>query len=201
MRLSVLALIGSSLVAASAIAASGPAPQSLRTPESFAGIAEPAQRSLAIYAEMSRVIQNPRCLNCHPATRAPLQRNGLAHNPPIAEASQSRALECQTCHHQHNTPTFAGGIDSIPGAPHWRLAPPEMAWVGKTSGQICRQLKDRSRNGNRDLAALQTHMAKDELVGWGWHPGIGRTPAPGTQAQFGELAAAWIASGAACPTT
>ena len=42
-------------------------------------------------------------------------------------------------------------------------------------------------------------MAHDELVGWGWSPGEGRTPAPGTQQQFGELIRAWIDSGAACP--
>jgi hypothetical protein len=42
-------------------------------------------------------------------------------------------------------------------------------------------------------------MAYDALVGWGWHPGGTRTPAPGTQKQFGELVAAWIQTGAACP--
>jgi hypothetical protein len=42
-------------------------------------------------------------------------------------------------------------------------------------------------------------MGTDTLVGWAWHPGAGRTPAPGTQAQFGALIDAWIASGAACP--
>ena len=43
-------------------------------------------------------------------------------------------------------------------------------------------------------------MAKDELVGWAWKPGVGREPAPGTQAAFGALVKAWAESGAACPT-
>lgn len=42
-------------------------------------------------------------------------------------------------------------------------------------------------------------MAHDHLVGWGWNPGEGRAPAPGTQAQFGELIQAWIDTGAKCP--
>jgi hypothetical protein len=74
-----------------------------------------------------------------------------------------------------------------------------MAWEGKTIGEICRQLKDRSRNGGRDLAQLHEHMAKDDLVAYGWHPGTGRAPSPGTQERLGELIQAWIDSGAACP--
>jgi hypothetical protein len=49
------------------------------------------------------------------------------------------------------------------------------------------------------MAALVKHMAEDDLVGWGWHPGAGRTPAPGTQKQFGELIKAWADAGAGCP--
>jgi hypothetical protein len=61
------------------------------------------------------------------------------------------------------------------------------------------QIKDKDRNGGKDMAALIHHMAEDELVGWGWNPGAGRTPAPGTQKQFGELIKAWAEAGAACP--
>jgi hypothetical protein len=49
------------------------------------------------------------------------------------------------------------------------------------------------------MAELHHHMAEDHLVGWGWNPGAGRVPAPGTQAQFGELIQAWIDTGAKCP--
>jgi hypothetical protein len=42
-------------------------------------------------------------------------------------------------------------------------------------------------------------VSTDHLVGWAWHPGEGRRPAPGTQDVFGDLIGAWIATGAECP--
>ena len=75
-----------------------------------------------------------------------------------------------------------------------------MAWQGKSLGQICAQIKDFGRNGNREMAALAHHMSEDSLVGWAWAPGAGRTPAPGTQVEFGALIKAWAASGAYCPS-
>jgi hypothetical protein len=74
-----------------------------------------------------------------------------------------------------------------------------MAWQNKSVGDICRQLKDVKRNGGRDLAALQEHIAKDNLVAWGWNPGEGRQSAPGSQEAAGKLVQAWIDSGAECP--
>jgi hypothetical protein len=49
------------------------------------------------------------------------------------------------------------------------------------------------------LDEIVHHAAEDSLVGWGWQPGAGRTPAPGTQQEFGALIKAWVESGAACP--
>ena len=74
-----------------------------------------------------------------------------------------------------------------------------MAWQGKSLGDICRQLKDKERNGGRDLALLQEHIAKDDLVAWGWNPGEGREPAPSDQESAGRLVQTWIDSGAECP--
>jgi hypothetical protein len=37
------------------------------------------------------------------------------------------------------------------------------------------------------------------VLAWGWHPGLGRDPVPGTQRALGELICAWIDSGAECP--
>ena len=51
----------------------------------------------------------------------------------------------------------------------------------------------------RSMADLVHHMAEDSLVGWGWSPGAGRTPAPGSQQVFGALIKAWADTGAACP--
>lgn len=174
----------------------------LKDVASFASIADPAARSAAIFTEMDKVIQSPRCINCHPRTDRPLQGDAMVvHNPPVvrgADGHGAAGLECATCHSDANV-AFANREGSIPGAPMWHLAPRSMAWEGKTLGQICAQLKDPKRNGGKSLAALVEHNGADKLVGWGWHPGKGRTPAPGTQEQFGALTKAWVESGAKCP--
>ena len=90
-------------------------------------------------------------------------------------------------------------FQSVPGHPRWALAPIEMAWEGKSIGEICQQIKDPQRNGGRNLELLHEHLAHDDLVAWGWAPGAGRDPAPGSQGQLGALIRAWIDSGAACP--
>jgi hypothetical protein len=74
-----------------------------------------------------------------------------------------------------------------------------MAWQGKSLHEICEQIKDPKRNGGHSLDEIHHHVAADDLVGWAWHPGTGRRPAPGTQSRFGELIGAWIATGARCP--
>ena len=169
----------------------------LKPASDFIGIKDPKARSLALFAEVGKVIQHPRCLNCHPRTDRPTQTDAMRpHMPWVVRGDGIGApgLHCFTCHHAENFDPA-----NVPGNPKWMLAPPEMAWQGKTLGQICLQLKDKKRNGNRTMAELEEHMATDDLVGWGWHPGGNRTPAPGTQAQFGELFKAWVESGAQCP--
>ena len=74
-----------------------------------------------------------------------------------------------------------------------------MAWEGKSLGAICEQIVDPGRNGGKTMDEIVEHMAHDSLVGWGWNPGAGREPVPGSQDVFGELIARWAADGAACP--
>jgi hypothetical protein len=112
----------------------------------------------------------------------------------------SASLPCTACHGQSNFKLVGTRVGSMPGHPKWHLAPREMAWEGQSLGAICRQIKDPARNGGKDLAALHDHMAKDDLVGWGWNPGPGREPVPGTQEVFGQLIKAWIDTGAVCPS-
>ena len=49
------------------------------------------------------------------------------------------------------------------------------------------------------MQQIVDHMARDSLVGWAWHPGGRREPAPGTQEEFGALMQAWEKMGAYCP--
>ena len=211
MRAATIVILTGALAAAGAVfasveptpAARPAAPAALRTAASFQSIKDPAARSVALFQEAGKVLQSPRCLNCHPVERAPTQGDDLhPHNPPMAAGDSGHGpagLPCFSCHTNANVPTWGQDIKSIPGDPKWGLAPAEMAWQGKSLGAICAQIKDPARNGGRTLAEIHHHMAEDHLVGWGWNPGPGRVPAPGTQAQFGELIKAWIDTGAKCP--
>lgn len=188
---------GAALYAAAQSPVSLPA-ATLRPASAFAGIADTKARSLALFEEAGKVIQHPRCVNCHPRTDRPNQgEKGTPHQPLVVRGPDGHgdpALRCTTCHQDANFDPAR-----IPGDPNWAVAPAEMAWEGKTLGQICTQIKDHKRNGGKDLPALVKHMAEDSLVGWAWHPGADRTPAPGTQAQFGEIISEWVKAGAVCP--
>jgi hypothetical protein len=193
MRLSVL--VGLCLLAAAPVVGGA---EELRPASAFAGIADPAQRGAALFTEASKVLLHPRCLNCHPDGDAPTQGLELQpHDPPVQRGTDghgSAALRCSSCHPAEN---YAPA--HMPGNPKWGLAGIEMAWQGRSPAAICAQLKDPARNGGHSLAEIVDHAAEDVLVAWGWAPGDGREPAPGTQAGFGELMRAWVASGAACP--
>jgi hypothetical protein len=190
------------LVAAGAIAATAPDPAALRSPSAFASITPAARRSQALFGEMGRVLQSPRCLNCHPRTDSPTQGDAMVvHSPPVTRGPTDHGapgMECATCHGPRNA-AFAGGPGTVPGNPKWHLAPLALAWQGKSLREICELIRDPARNGGMTLAQLVKHNGTDTLVGWGWHPGEGRTPAPGTQAAFGKLTQAWVDSGAKCP--
>jgi hypothetical protein len=171
---------------------------SLASPESFASIADTAARSAAIFTELGKVLTHPRCMNCHPAGDRPRQGDmARLHQPPVERGADGHglpAMRCSICHQQANFD--AAGM---PGNPLWQLAPREMAWEGKTLAEICAQIKDPARNGNRSVDALIEHIGEDHLVGWAWAPGYGRQPAPGTQQQAGALVEAWVKTGAECP--
>jgi hypothetical protein len=137
-------------------------------------------------------------VNCHPAGDRPRQGDmARLHQPPVERGADGHglpAMRCSICHQQANFD--AAGV---PGNPIWHLAPREMAWEGKTLAEICAQIKDPARNGNRSVDALIEHIGEDHLVGWAWAPGYGRQPAPGTQQQAGALVKAWVKTGAECP--
>lgn len=165
----------------------------LKGPSDFAGIEDEKERSQALFVEASRVFSHPRCVNCHPGAGVPLQGDDShPHIPPVKPGTP--VMYCFSCHQSHNV-EHAG----VPGAPHWDLAPSSMSWEGRSPKEICEQLKDRRRNANLNLEEIVEHNATDELVAWGWEPGPGRSPAPGSQAIFASLVRAWVDTGAHCP--
>ncbi len=160
-----------------------------------------ARESSAAWDVVYQVLQSPRCMNCHPAGDAPLQGDAsLPHAQNVQRGPEGQgffALRCSTCHQTSNLP----GPHLPPGAPHWQLPQPSMPLVfeGKSSGDLCRQLKDPARNGRRSPEQLLEHMSADPLVLWGWNPGEGRAPVSIPHAAFASAARAWVAGGCDCP--
>jgi alcohol dehydrogenase (cytochrome c) len=120
---------------------------------------------------------------------------------------------CTSCHGTANDPkTGIPGASNaqIPGEPFWALAPAAMAWeaapgVPMTGPQLCAQLKDKTRNGNRTLTDLLHHLETEPLVNWAWRPGVRpngerRTTPPISHAAFIQAFQAWMNTGAPCPS-
>ncbi len=147
------------------------------------------------------VFVSPRCQNCHPSGDAPLQGDDShVHIQDVKRGASGRGvygMRCNTCHQAANLP----GDNMPPGNPKWSLPPIHMKMViqGETAGEFCRQLKDPAKNGNRTLAQIIEHVSSDDLVGWGWNPGDGRTLPPLTRPEFVAAMKAWVDNGAACP--
>jgi hypothetical protein len=186
------------IVVLSIAAVSGAAASELRAAEAFSSISDKVERSRALFVEAGRVLQHPRCINCHPIGERPTQgEDKHPHSPLVVRGLDDKgatAMRCTTCHQSANFAT-----SGVPGHRQWHMAPREMGWQGKTLAQICEQIKDPRRNGTKTLAQIHDHIARDSLVGWAWAPGANRESAPGTQEQLGTLIAAWIETGAACP--
>jgi hypothetical protein len=198
MPIKVLVALVAVLTGTPAVSAASDQSESLASPDSFAAIADTAERSAAMFAELGKVLTHPRCVNCHPAGDRPRQGDdGHPHQPPVARGADGHGLPAMHCAICHQAANFDPA--RVPGNPEWHLAPREMAWEGKTLAEICAQIKDPARNGGRSLEDLVHHIGTDSLVGWAWTPGSGRTPAPGTQQIAGALADAWVQTGAVCP--
>jgi hypothetical protein len=202
--LSLIMVLGLSTILFSPARAQLATNQELKEPTAFSGISDIANRSRALFLEAAKVIMGPRCMNCHPNGDTPTQGNDMhPHMPPVARGEGGVGVAGNTCIACHTDRNFTlaehASYRSIPGHIRWGMAPIEMAWQGRSVEEICRQLKDPNRNGGRSLALLQEHVANDDLVAWGWQPGEGRDPAPGTQRLLGALIQAWIDTGSECP--
>ena len=160
-----------------------------------------AEASRAAFLQVYRVLTSPRCQNCHPAGDAPLQGDDShVHIQNVKRGPDGHGLygmRCDTCHQAANLP----GAHMPPGNPKWSLPPAKMkmVFVGRPAGELCRQIKDPKQNGGRSLDALMDHIANDDLVGWGWNPGDGRTLPPLTRPETVAQLKIWIDGGAACP--
>ncbi len=160
-----------------------------------------AAASSQAFLQVYKVFTSPRCQNCHPAGDAPLQGDDShVHMQNVKRGKDGHgisAMRCDTCHQAANLP----GEHMPPGNPKWSLPTPEhkMVFVGRSAPDLCRQIKDPKQNGNRTLEQLYDHVAHDDLVGWGWNPGDGRTLPPLSREETAKQMRTWIDGGAACP--
>jgi|SoiMethySBSTD1v2_1073268.scaffolds.fasta_scaffold40277_5 hypothetical protein len=161
----------------------------------------PPGGSLGAWDVVYQALQHPRCMNCHPAGEAPLQGDSsLPHAQNVQRGAMGHgryALRCDACHQEANLP----GPHLPPGAPGWHLPRRDepLVFEGRSSAELCRQLKDPERNGHKSLEELFAHVDHDPLVLWGWSPGEGRTPVKVSHLELVAAMRAWIDGGCDCP--
>lgn len=152
-----------------------------------------------LFKPIAEVLRHPRCLNCHPRDDRPRQSDDAhIHLQNVVRGPDNLGFtnaRCTACHRDENN-DYSG----VPGAPNWHLAPLSMGWAGLDDADLCTTLKDKEKNGGKDIAALLEHMEADKLVLWGWAPGGDRSPVSTPHAEFVTQLKAWAAADAPCPT-
>ncbi|MEJ5219442.1 hypothetical protein WG622_14390 [Cognatishimia sp. D5M38] len=164
------------------------------------------EEGLAAWDRVYEVASHPRCANCHtgesdrPMWSGPAYGKTRVHGMNI-RAGESRIgaefLLCSTCHAYNE-----GANDAPHMAPqvamNWQLAPVEADWFGKSSNEICTQLRDPELNGDRDYLDLASHLDHDLILHWAWNPGGGREPAPYSLQEHVDDILAWGVAGYPC---
>ena len=130
-------------------AVSGPRPDNARR----AGeLRRDRRRRGALGGHVHRARQgaDPSALRQLPSGRRPPApgRRGPAA-PAAGRARRGRSWRCEPCAARSATRRPTSIPAACPATPEWHLAPREMAWEGKTLGEICAQIKDPARNGGR----------------------------------------------------
>ena len=151
------------------------------------------------------VTSHPRCTNCHVAGDRPMWEGlGYGADSPhgmFVQADESRigaeTMPCRTCH------VTSDAANSVPHAPPhiddaWRLPPAELAWLGKSSSEVCVQLRNPETNDGSDIADLVDHVQSSTFVKWGFTPGAGRSAPLGTVADLTRDLAIWGAADTPC---
>ncbi len=207
-RLTIIAAAAlGALVAGAALAQGGHGELVVNAPEGEVSEAE----GLAAWERVHAVVSHARCVNCHvgednvPIWSGPSYGETRPHGMNI-NAGVSRIgieyLPCSTCHATATTPNLDAHAAPHAGHP-WMLAPVEFQWNGRTGPEICRQLRDPARNGERDGAALVEHVVHDAeahaFITWAFVPGGGREAPPGTMQDHLDDMVIWTAAGMPCP--
>ena len=208
MRRAAAAAIALAVTAASGAAlAEGEAPAAVIDPPPAGSVSR--AEGLAAWDRIYEVTSHPRCSNCHvgpdniPMWSGPSYGTTRPHGMNI-NAGESRIgvefIPCSSCH--VNSDATDRGNNLPHQAPRvrmdWRLPPVEAHWFGRSSGEICAQLRDPDLNGDRDFLALAAHLEHDLILHWAWDPGGGREPAPYSLQEHVDDLLAWGVAGYPC---
>ncbi len=169
------------------------------------------EAGLEAWDRIYTVTSHPRCSNCHtgdtnvPMWSGPSYGKTRPHGMNI-NAGESRigaeTIPCSTCHVQSSAPNTVAHAAPHTGHP-WMLAPVDFVWFGQASATVCEQMRDPERNGGRNGDDLVEHIIHDAeikaFITWGFNPGGGREPAPGTMQEHLDDMVAWTAAGMPCP--
>lgn len=172
-------------------------------PEGSVGLEE----GLEAWERIYEVASHPRCANCHTGASDRPMWSGPSYGKTRPHGMNIRAGEsrigaefvlCQTCHSHTEHPQ-----DIAHAAPRvgmtWQLAPVEADWFGRSSQEICAQLRDPEQNGGRTFQELAEHLDHDLILHWAWNPGPGREPAPYNLQEHVHDVLAWGIAGMPCP--
>ena len=165
-----------------------------------------SEKGLAAWDEIYAVAAHPRCTNCHVGEKgrpgwAALGYGETARHGMAVHADASRigaeSIPCRTCHVTSGAPNVVKHA-----APHvgdaWRLPPVELAWISKSSADLCMQLRNPETNDGSTIADLIEHVRTSPFVAWGFAPGVGRIAAPGDVTQLAQYLKVWGGAGSPC---
>jgi len=168
------------------------------------------EQALESWSRIYEVVSHPRCSNCHvgannkPMWSGPSYGKARPHGMNV-NAGESRigveTILCSTCHTTKSEDWEKANLvpHSAPRvAMDWRLAPVEAEWFGKSSIEICNQLRDPELNGDRSFMDIAEHLNHDLILHWAWSPGGGREPAPYSLEEHVDDILIWGVGGQPC---
>ena len=154
--------------------------------------------SAAAFLDAVKVLNHPRCMNCHTTVAWPTQGDDRRrHTFNVMRGPDGKGtagMHCAGCHQAQNQDAM-----NIPGAKDWHMAPLAMGWTGLAPGALCALLLDPAKNGGRTGTKVVEHLRADPLVLWAWTPGGKRKAPPMAHKDFLAAAETWIKKGAHCP--
>lgn len=165
-----------------------------------------AAEGLVVWDDIFAVASHPRCTNCHVGDQSVPMWNGLGYGEGVPHAMNilagdsrigAETIPCRTCH------VTSEAANTVPhAAPHiaeaWRLPPIELNWLGKSSVEVCTQMRNPETNDGNSVAELAEHVLTSSFVQWGFQPGGGRDAPDGSTEKLASDILKWGAAGTPC---